>query len=732
MATASSSSPPLVLNTVSIIAAGCILLSLLLVSTKIIKSPSSSHEQQQHYHGYLRPESPTATANNRHGRRLLGLGFNDPKTVEYRPGVTPQSDATVTNIGRPNPVGGIPSSGIGIVTSGGHPIEGGELQQGQDNYDGPPQQQQPQQGFLPPQPQGNGGSLQQQPQLGTPVVASFVGGGVLNPYAQGGIVSSGGSPLLQGVGPPPQQLEQVLDVNSIQNEMAGGFTDDEVEAVTGIPPIDPNNSVADSNEVVPIPQYNINNALATTQSFRYTLFFFIYDSKTDKFVIVHNIPGCDHGCLRIFRIASAIGVALRKNFPNWFAKGAPDQKDFVVMMSCGDSPRVKRECYQHQCGDTGGYGPILQFGSVFVDPGYFPSMIAMPLPVRPHMPCFEEWQLTEGANGACQDLKPKTDFTVDNGIKGGMVFGQELGMLDDPDYWDKLIPQLIWRGTDFVFLHSMFPEMRTPVYEMDIAPHLDTLPTDGSPEDDKRWAIKTLWGMGDEYLLPRWRGVLLTSEAELEATDYSATVGEPTLPWVNIKFASINVDGEKESLADNEEYTRFAKLGIACIGERVNMIEQARFKYHIDLGGGGGTTWTGTVEKLALPGVLFHHQTPTKDWFHDLLVPWEHYIPVETDLSDLREKFEWAESHPAETKRIAEAGTMFARWMGSDEGFALLYENHMVAPLRRVLEAYTEMPPRYAGKSVLEAVLEHGKQRGFTIIGRCSGMSSNDCANTAK
>jgi len=527
-----------------------------------------------------------------------------------------------------------------------------------------------------------------------------------------------------------------LDINSIQNEMVGGFTDDEVEAVTGIAPINPNhnptNNVANNNEVLPLPEYNINNALLTTQSFRYTLFFFIYDSKTDKFVIVHNIPGCDHGCLRIFRIASAIGVALRKNFPNWFAKGAPDQKDFVVMMSCGDSPRVKRECYQHQCGDTGEFGPILQFGSVFVDPGYLPSLIAMPLPVRPHMPCFEEWQLTEGANGACQDLKPKTDFTVDDGIKGGMVFGQELGMMDDPDYWDKLIPQLIWRGTDFVFLHSMFPEMRTPVYEMDIAPHLDTLPTDGSPEDDKRWAIKTLWGMGDEYLLPRWRGVLLTSEAELEAMDYSATVGEPTMPWANIKFASINVDGEKASLADNEEYTRFAKLGIACIGERVNMIEQARFKYHIDLGGGGGTTWTGTVEKLALPGVLFHHQTPTKDWFHDLLVPWEHYIPVETDLSDLREKFEWAETHPAEAKRIAEAATMFARWMGSDEGFAVLYENHMVAPLRRVLEAYAEMPPRYAGKSVLEAVLEHGKTRGFTVIGRCSGMSSNDCTNTAK
>jgi hypothetical protein len=33
----------------------------------------------------------------------------------------------------------------------------------------------------------------------------------------------------------------------------------------------------------------------------------------------------------------------------------------------------------------------------------------------------------------------------------------------------------------------------------------------------KRWVIQKLWDMGDKgLLLPRWRGVLLTSDAELE------------------------------------------------------------------------------------------------------------------------------------------------------------------------------------------------------------------------
>jgi hypothetical protein len=101
----------------------------------------------------------------------------------------------------------------------------------------------------------------------------------------------------------------------------------------------------------------------------------------------------------------------------------------------------------------------------------------------------------------------------------------------------------------------------------------------------------------------------------------------------------------------------------------MSLPDLARYKYHIDLGGGGGTTWTGTIDKLAMPGLLFHHMTPTKDYFHDLLVPWRHYIPVSEDLSDLKSKYDWAESHPNEAKRIADASTQFMRELGTVEGF---------------------------------------------------------------
>ena len=91
-------------------------------------------------------------------------------------------------------------------------------------------------------------------------------------------------------------------------------------------------------------------------------------------------------------------------------------------------------------------------------------------------------------------------------IRDGIVFGDTRRK----DYWDKLIPQVLWRGTDFAYLHLKHPEMRPPNYKQDILPFEGEVhPTDG------RWAINALYRMG-ETLLPRWKGVLLTSEAEIE------------------------------------------------------------------------------------------------------------------------------------------------------------------------------------------------------------------------
>lgn len=47
-------------------------------------------------------------------------------------------------------------------------------------------------------------------------------------------------------------------------------------------------------------------------------------------------------------------------------------------------------------------------------------------------------------------------------------------------------------------------------------------------------------------------------------------------------------------------------------------------------------------------------------WFSSWLKPWEHYIPLKLDWSDVEEKVEWAYMHDGEAKRIGERSSKFA------------------------------------------------------------------------
>jgi hypothetical protein len=67
------------------------------------------------------------------------------------------------------------------------------------------------------------------------------------------------------------------------------------------------------------------------------------------------------------------------------------------------------------------------------------------------------------------------------------------------------------------------------------------------------------------------------------------------------------------------------------------------------------------------------------EFFNDWLRPYEHYIPVRPDLSDLVEKIEWAQNHDGEARAIQARGQEMARRVMTDAQndcyfFALLLE----------------------------------------------------------
>jgi hypothetical protein len=147
-------------------------------------------------------------------------------------------------------------------------------------------------------------------------------------------------------------------------------------------------------------------------------------------------------------------------------------------------------------------------------------------------------------------------------------------------------------------------------------------------EANKMKAMKMLLRNSD--VGPRFRAVLM-SKLHPELIDAK---------FFNWK----NQSSERDKMA--------AELGIDAT-ERLTEEALGKYKYHLDLGGGGGTTWSGLIPKLTMPGVLLHHETSMKDSYFDTLKPWVHYVPVAEDLHDLAERVRWLETHPTAAQRIS-------------------------------------------------------------------------------
>mmetsp|Transcript_22329 Transcript_22329/g.33748 ORF Transcript_22329/g.33748 Transcript_22329/m.33748 type:complete len:206 (-) Transcript_22329:454-1071(-) len=166
-------------------------------------------------------------------------------------------------------------------------------------------------------------------------------------------------------------------------------------------------------------------------------------------------------------------------------------------------------------------------------------------------------------------------------------------------------------------------------------------------------------------IIPRMKAVIMTLEQEFllrqigeqysgksledEFLSHQISQQYPGLywsgTWIDVKFVNDK---------DSAMHKTFKEHGLNITGSELFSDVQRGFKYLIDFGGGGGTTWGGTITKLNMPGLFMHHETPTKDWFfYVYLKPMVNYLPIDCDLSNLKGQYDWAENHPQEAERIA-------------------------------------------------------------------------------
>jgi len=107
------------------------------------------------------------------------------------------------------------------------------------------------------------------------------------------------------------------------------------------------------------------------------------------------------------------------------------------------------------------------------------------------------------------------------------------------------------------------------------------------------------------------------------------------------------------------------------------------YKYQIDIDG-NTNAWPGLFTKLCSGSTVLKIRSPCgfRQWYYDRLVPWENYVPVEADMSDLLEKISWLMEHDELASQIGENGRRLAFSMSgrSEISFAM-------ATIRQSLQA---------------------------------------------
>ncbi len=108
-----------------------------------------------------------------------------------------------------------------------------------------------------------------------------------------------------------------------------------------------------------------------------------------------------------------------------------------------------------------------------------------------------------------------------------------------------------------------------------------------------------------------------------------------------------------------------ARHGIAAAAIPEESWVTRKFAFDVD---GNSNTWSNLIIRLHLGCCVLKvaGSRGYRQWYYDRLKPWEHYVPVSADLSDLSERIEWVRANDREASQIAQRGQALARTLGWD------------------------------------------------------------------
>ncbi len=123
---------------------------------------------------------------------------------------------------------------------------------------------------------------------------------------------------------------------------------------------------------------------------------------------------------------------------------------------------------------------------------------------------------------------------------------------------------------------------------------------------------------------------------------------------------------------------------MGVIKSRVSWKELSKYRYHIDIDG-HANSFAGLFRKFLSGGLVLKVASPSgyAQWYYDRLRPWENFVPVRTDFSDLLEVAAYCRKHDDLAQRIAHCGRQLA--------LSLTFESEFNAAIDSVRKAFSQM-----------------------------------------
>ena len=202
----------------------------------------------------------------------------------------------------------------------------------------------------------------------------------------------------------------------------------------------------------------------------------------------------------------------------------------------------------------------------------------------------------------------------------------------------------------------------SPFSERGLVPDLYFFETRGyQKQRDQFRNARVPWA--DRSNLIQWRGSLNGNGLRIANSDL---IGNGMVNQrLRLAYACKDTDIDFKFIDQNDANEMLKKEGIW--GARVAATTWLNHKYAIDVDG-HSNAWDNLYHRMLFGCCVLKvdSQVGFRQWYYPKLKPFEHFVPIKADLSDLREQVDWVSSHPKEAEAIARAGCELAHSMTFD------------------------------------------------------------------